>query len=72
MKFDNQITAISKRIDKLNDKKKELGEQLKYSSQMAKKVERLETALAEIFDRISMKNWNKFFLKLYLDTDNLQ
>lgn len=54
-KFDNQITAISKRIDKLNAKKKELGEQLKYSSQMAKKVERLETELAEIFSRISMK-----------------
>ena len=54
-KFDNQILAISKRIDKLNAKKKELGEQLKYSSQMAKKVERLETELAEIFSRISMK-----------------
>lgn len=55
-KFNNQIVAISKRIDELNDQKKELGEQLKYSSQMAKKVERLETELAEIFSRISMKD----------------
>ena len=55
-KFDNQITAISKRIDKLNDKKKELSEQLQYSSQMAKKIESLETELAEIFSRISTKD----------------
>ena len=55
-KFDNQITAISKRIDKLNDKKKELSEQLQYSSQMAKKIESLETELAQIFSRISTKD----------------
>ena len=56
VKFDNQLTAISNRIDNLNDKKKELGEQLKYSSQMTKKVNRLEAELADIFDRISIKN----------------
>ena len=55
-KFDNQITAISKRINKLNEKKNELGEQLKYSSQISKRIEYLEKELAEIFDRISRKN----------------
>ena len=55
-KFDNQIVAISKRIDELNDKKNVLGEQLKYSSQIAERIEHLEKELAEIFDRISRKN----------------
>ena len=56
VKFGNQLTAISKRIDKLNDEKKELDEQLKYSSSMAERIEDLEKELAEIFDRISRKN----------------
>ena len=44
------------RAELVNEYKKELGEQLKYSSQISKKIECLEIELAEIFDRISRKN----------------
>ena len=47
---------VTKRIDKLNDKENELNEQLKYSSQIAERIEHLEKELAEIFNRISIKN----------------
>ena len=56
VKFDNQLTVISNRIDKMNEKKNELGEQLKYSSSIAERIENLEKELAEIFDKISRKN----------------
>ena len=56
VKFDNQLTVISNRIDKMNEKKNEFGEQLKYSSSIAERIEDLEKELAEIFDRISRKN----------------
>lgn len=58
LKFDTQLLNRKKRIEELNKRIKELGEQLEYSSLMPKKIQRLEKEIENIFTLITTKNNN--------------